>query len=158
MARLDHPNVLKVFAVETDKGRHYVAIEYVDGQSMQDWLDQLGRLSVPDAVLVTARCAEALLHAHEATLVHRDIKPDNVLVTKSGQVKVADFGLAKAADEDVSMTQSGTGMGTPLYMAPEQAGTPRPSTSEPISMHSVAASTTFSPGNCPSRAIQPWNW
>ena len=88
---------------------------------MQDWLDQWGRLSVPDAVLVTARCAEALLHAHEANLVHRDIKPDNVLVTKSGQVKVADFGLAKAADEDVSMTQSGTGMGTPLYMAPEQA-------------------------------------
>ncbi len=121
MARLDHPNVLKVFAVETDKGRHYVAIEYVDGQSMQDWLDQLGRLSVPDAMLVTVRCAEALVHAHEANLVHRDIKPDNVLVTKSGQVKVADFGLAKAADDDVSMTQSGTGMGTPLYMAPEQA-------------------------------------
>ena len=121
MARLDHPNVLKVYAVETDKGRHYVAIELVDGQSMQDWIDQLGHLSVPDSVLVTTLCAEALLHAHEADLVHRDIKPDNVLVTKSGQVKVADFGLAKAADEDVSMTQSGTGMGTPLYMAPEQA-------------------------------------
>ncbi len=121
MARLDHPNVLKVYAVETDKGRHYVAIELVDGQSMQDWIDQLGHLSVPDSVLVTILCAEALLHAHEADLVHRDIKPDNVLVTKSGLVKVADFGLAKAADEDVSMTQSGTGMGTPLYMAPEQA-------------------------------------
>ena len=121
MARLDHPNVLKVYAVETDKGRHYVAIELVDGQSMQDWIDQLGHLSVPDSVLVTILCAEALRHAHEAELVHRDIKPDNVLVTKTGLVKVADFGLAKAADEDVSMTQSGTGMGTPLYMAPEQA-------------------------------------
>jgi len=121
MARLDHPNVLKVFAVETDKGRHYVAIEYVDGQTMQDWVNQLGRLSVADAVLVTIQCAQALVHAHEASLVHRDIKPDNVLVTRSGHVKVADFGLAKAADDDVSMTQSGTGMGTPLYMAPEQA-------------------------------------
>ena len=121
MARLDHPNVLKVFAVETDKGRHYVAIEYVDGQSMQDWVNQLGHLSVADAVLVTILCAQALVHAHEASLVHRDIKPDNVLVTRTGHVKVADFGLAKAADEDVSMTQSGTGMGTPLYMAPEQA-------------------------------------
>jgi len=121
MARLDHPNVLKVFAVETDKGRHYVAIEYVDGQTMQQWVNQLGHLSVADAVLVTIQCAQALVHAHEAGLVHRDIKPDNVLVTSTGQVKVADFGLAKAADEDVSMTQSGTGMGTPLYMAPEQA-------------------------------------
>ena len=121
MARLDHPNVLKVFAVETDQGRHYVAIEYVDGQSMQDWVDQLGRLTVADSVLVAIHCAEALLHAHQAKLVHRDVKPDNVLVTRSGLVKVADFGLAKAADEDVSMTQSGTGMGTPLYMAPEQA-------------------------------------
>lgn len=121
MARLDHPNVLKVFAVETDQGRHYVAIEYVDGQSMQDWVNQLGHLSIPDAVLVTIHCAEALLHAHQASLVHRDIKPDNVLVTSTGQIKVADFGLAKAADDDVSMTQSGTGMGTPLYMAPEQA-------------------------------------
>lgn len=121
MARLDHPNVLKVFAVETDKGRHYVAIEFVDGQSMQDWVDQLGHLSVADAVNVTIRCAEALQHAHDEGLVHRDIKPDNVLVTSNGIVKVADFGLAKAADEDVSMTQSGTGMGTPLYMAPEQA-------------------------------------
>jgi len=121
MARLDHPNVVKVFAVETDQGRHYVAIEYVDGQSMQNWVDELGRLTVADSVLVTIQCAEALLHAHQAKLVHRDVKPDNVLVTRSGLVKVADFGLAKAADEDVSMTQSGTGMGTPLYMAPEQA-------------------------------------
>ncbi len=121
MARLDHPNVLKVFAVETDKGRHYVAIEYVDGQTMQDWVNQLGRLSVADAVLVTIQCAQALVHAHDASLVHRDIKPDNVLVTRTGHVKVADFGLAKAADDDMSMTQSGTGLGTPLYMAPEQA-------------------------------------
>ena len=121
MAKLDHPHVLKVYAIDSDKGRHYVAIEFIDGQSMQDWMDERGQVEVGDAVHVTLRCAEALLHAHEATLIHRDIKPDNILVTSKGVVKVADFGLAKAVDEDVSMTQSGTGLGTPLYMAPEQA-------------------------------------
>lgn len=122
MARIDHPNAVKVYAADSDKGLHYVAIEYIDGQSMQDWVDQLGVLEVGDAMHVIMSCADALYHAHEMTLIHRDIKPDNILVTKKGVVKVADFGLAKALDdEDMSMTQSGTGLGTPLYMPPEQA-------------------------------------
>ena len=121
MAKIDHPNVVKIYAVDSFKGIHFAAIEYIDGQSMQKWLDALGRLSVADAVHVTIICAEALKHAHAENMVHRDIKPDNILVTKKGVVKVADFGLAKVLDDDVSMTQSGTGLGTPLYMAPEQA-------------------------------------
>ena len=122
MARIDHPNAVKVYAAESDKGLHYVAIEYIDGQSMQDWIDQQGTLSVGDALHVILNCADALNHAHELNLIHRDIKPDNILVNKKGVVKVADFGLAKALDdEDMSMTQSGTGLGTPLYMPPEQA-------------------------------------
>ncbi len=122
MAKLDHPNVVKVFAVDSFKGIHFAAIEYIDGQSIQDWLDQLGQFPVGDAVHVAIVCAEALKHAHDHSMVHRDIKPDNILVTKKGVVKVADFGLAKVVDEDdVSVTQSGTGLGTPLYMAPEQA-------------------------------------
>ena len=90
-------------------------------REFQQWLEALGRFSIADAVHVTIVCAEALKHAHAQNMVHRDIKPDNILVTKKGVVKVADFGLAKVLDEDVSMTQSGTGLGTPLYMAPEQA-------------------------------------
>lgn len=122
MARIDHPNAVKVYAAEADKGLNYVAIEYVDGQSMQDVLDASGRLSVGDAINVILSCADALAHAHEMNLIHRDIKPDNILVTRKGVVKVADFGLAKALDDqDMSMTQSGTGLGTPLYMPPEQA-------------------------------------
>jgi predicted Ser/Thr protein kinase len=121
MARIDHPNVVKIYAVDSYKGIHFAAIEYIDGQSIQDWLDQLGRFSVADAVYVAIVSAEALKHAHSQNMVHRDIKPDNILVTRKGIVKVADFGLAKAMDEEVSMTQSGTGLGTPLYMAPEQA-------------------------------------
>jgi serine/threonine protein kinase len=122
MARIDHPNAVKVYAADSDKGLHYVGIEYIDGQSMQDWIDQLGTLSIGDSIHVILSCADALNHAHELHLIHRDIKPDNILVTKKGVVKVADFGLAKALDEeDMSMTQSGTGLGTPLYMPPEQA-------------------------------------
>lgn len=121
MAKIDHNNVVKVYAVDSYKGIHFVAIEYIDGKSVQDWLDKIDQLSVADAVHITVVCAQALSHAHERNMVHRDIKPDNILLTSKGVVKVADFGLAKAIDEDVSMTQSGTGLGTPLYMAPEQA-------------------------------------
>lgn len=122
MAKIDHPNAVKVYAADSDKGLNYVGIEYIDGQSMQDWVDQIGTLEVGDAINVILCCADALNHAHELNLIHRDIKPDNILVTKKGIVKVADFGLAKALDdEDMSMTQSGTGLGTPLYMPPEQA-------------------------------------
>lgn len=122
MAKIDHPNVVSCYAVGEFKGHHYVAMELMDGKSMQDWIDQLGKLPVPDAVLVTLVAAEALHHAHELNMIHRDIKPDNLLVTKKGVVKVSDMGLAKAVDDvDMSLTQSGTGLGTPHYMPPEQA-------------------------------------
>ena len=122
MARINHPNVVQGYAVGEHNGLHYVAMELITGgQSMQDWLDREGKLSVPDAVLTTLVAAEALAHAHKLKMIHRDIKPDNLLVTQQGQIKVADLGLAKALDEDMSMTQSGHGLGTPHYMPPEQA-------------------------------------
>ena len=121
MAKMNHDNAVSVYDVDQDNGIHYVAMEFVDGKSMQAWMDQLGKLSVGDALHVTLRCAEALQVAHNQNMVHRDIKPDNVMLTSKGKVKVADFGLAKVTDEDMSMTQSGTGLGTPYYMAPEQA-------------------------------------
>jgi serine/threonine-protein kinase len=121
MAKIDHPNVVRVYEVREDRGIHYVAMEFIDGQSLQKWMDQLGRLSIGDAVHVVMRCAEALHCAHEQQMIHRDVKPDNIMLTAKGGVKVSDFGLAKALDEDLSMTQSGTGLGTPYYMAPEQA-------------------------------------
>jgi eukaryotic-like serine/threonine-protein kinase len=122
MAKVDHPNAVRVFAVAEDAGVHFVAMELIDGKSLQDWMDQLGKLSIGDALHITLRCCEALQQAHNINMVHRDIKPDNIMLTSKGVVKVADFGLAKALDdEDMSMTQSGTGLGTPYYMAPEQA-------------------------------------
>ncbi len=122
MAKIDHPHVVSCYAVGEDKGFHFVAMELMDGKSMQDWVDQLSKLSIPDALLVTITCADALAHAHAKSMIHRDIKPDNILVTKKGVIKVSDMGLAKVIDdEDMSMTQSGTGLGTPHYMPPEQA-------------------------------------
>lgn len=120
MAKLEHPHIIHCYGVGEAHGLHYLAMEYVDGGSLQSWLDKLGRLSVGDALLVTIAAAEALDHAHELNLVHRDIKPDNVLITKRGVVKIADLGLAKPMGDDLSLTQSGVGAGTPHYMAPEQ--------------------------------------
>lgn len=121
MAKIDHPHVVRAFAVDEAAGIYYVAMEFIDGRSLHDWMKKIGRLSIPDALHIALRCAEAMEYAHESNIIHRDLKPDNVLITKSGIVKVADFGLAKVLDDDLSMTQSGTGLGTPYYMPPEQA-------------------------------------
>ena len=121
MAKLDHPHIVRGYAVGEDQGLLFLAMELIKGKSMQDWMEKLGKLSVGDALHVTLIVADALKHAHEINMIHRDIKPDNILVTDKGLVKVSDMGLAKAMDEDMSMTQSGTGLGTPYYMPPEQA-------------------------------------
>ena len=121
MAKINHPNVVQGYAVGETGGLNWVAMELIHGESMQDALDREGPLPLSDAALITVVAAEALQHAHDLKMIHRDIKPDNILVTADGQIKVADLGLAKATDEDMSMTQSGTGLGTPHYMPPEQA-------------------------------------
>ena len=137
MAKLDHPNAVRVFAVDSSQRLHFSAIEYVDGQSMQHWLDRLGKISIGDAVHVVLRCADALNSAHRMKLIHRDIKPDNILPTSHDVVKVADFGLAKVLDEDTSLTETRTGMGTPRNR-PE---TPSMSINTVTSMHWVSCCT-----------------
>lgn len=121
MAKLDHPNILRCFDVGEALGYHYLAMEFVEGGSVEGWLKKLGHFSVADSLHIILACAHALQHAHVLGMIHRDIKPDNLLLTKHGVVKVADLGLAKATDDDMSLTRTGTGAGTPLYMAPEQA-------------------------------------
>jgi eukaryotic-like serine/threonine-protein kinase len=121
MGRLDHPNIVRGFAVGEDQGWHYFAMEFVDGRSLQKWLTLLGKLSVGDAVHIALACADALGHAHDHDLVHRDVKPDNIMITRKGVVKVTDLGAVKVLTEDLTMTQTGHGIGTPCYMPLEQA-------------------------------------
>src|SRR5262249_46713879 len=96
-------------------------LEYVDGVSAHALLGRLGRLKVGDAVHIALDVARALEHAHSRNVVHRDIKPDNILITSSGVAKLADLGLAKRTDETSHLTATGQGFGTPYYMPYEQA-------------------------------------
>jgi serine/threonine protein kinase len=121
LARLEHPNIVRGYAFGQDQGWYYCAMEYVDGESLFAWLRRLGRLRLGDALHIAGKVAEALAYLHEQNLVHRDIKPENILLSRDGQVKLADLGLAKELEEDLSLTRTGTGFGTPYYMAPEQA-------------------------------------
>jgi serine/threonine protein kinase/formylglycine-generating enzyme required for sulfatase activity len=120
-ARVRHENVVQVHAVEEQPLPHLV-MEFIPGETLQQRLDRTGPLDFPEAVRIARQVAQGLAAAHEQGLVHRDIKPGNILIDGGPhqQVKITDFGLARAAD-DASLTRSGVVAGTPLYMAPEQA-------------------------------------
>lgn len=119
-ANLDHQNVVTVFDVGKDGDRHYIVMEFVDGQDLKTLIRQKGRLSVAEALDIATQIAAGVGHAHKADLIHRDIKPQNVLITHDGCAKVADFGIARALSES-GLTDSDTVWGSPIYFAPEQA-------------------------------------
>jgi serine/threonine-protein kinase len=122
-ALLDHPNIVRNITIGQDREtrKHYLVLEYVDGPSAHALLDQYGQLGVGDAVHIILDIARALEHAHSRNIVHRDIKPDNILITRSGVAKLADMGLAKRTDEASHLTAARQGFGTPYYMPYEQA-------------------------------------
>jgi serine/threonine-protein kinase len=123
VARLTHAHIVQVYAVGELAGRRFMALEFVDGRNLRELVDRKGPLPVPQAVAVLRQVAAALARAADAGLVHRDIKPDNLLVTRAGEVKVADFGLSRVRADDARpahLTASGVALGTPLYMSPEQ--------------------------------------
>jgi serine/threonine-protein kinase len=121
LAEIEHPNIVRGFGAGVIDGNHYFAMEYVSGVTLQHVLNVLGRISVGDALNVTLACAHALAYAHARGLIHRDVKPDNVMITKNAQVKLADLGMVKEQDENMALTQTGHAVGTPWYMPLEQA-------------------------------------
>jgi serine/threonine-protein kinase len=122
-ACLDHPNIVHSYLAAQDPvtSKHFLVLEYVEGESAQTLLDQRGRLSVGDAVQIVLGIARALEHAHSRHIIHRDIKPDNILLTRAGLPKLADLGLAKKLDEASHLTATRQGFGTTPYMPYEQA-------------------------------------
>jgi len=123
-ARLVHPNIVQVFDFGLDEasGRHYIVMEYIRGRSGAEILREETRLSVPDALLLVDGACRGLAHAHRMGVIHRDVKPGNILCSDDGAVKLADFGIAKAMSAQASqITQAGSVLGTAAYLAPEQA-------------------------------------
>jgi serine/threonine-protein kinase len=122
VARATHANIVQVYAVGESDGLRYMALEYVEGRNLRDYLARKGPPDVPLVLSILRQVAAALQRAGELGIVHRDIKPDNILLTRKGEAKVADFGLSRrqAGGPAVNLTQSGVTMGTPLYMSPEQ--------------------------------------
>lgn len=123
VARATHANIVQVYAVGEALGLHYMALEYVEGRNLREYLAKKGPPDLPLILGIMRQVAAALQRAAELGLIHRDIKPDNILLTRKGEVKVADFGLSRclAGDQQpLHLTQSGVTMGTPLYMSPEQ--------------------------------------
>ena len=122
-ARLVHPNIVQVFDFGSEEatGRQYIVMEFVDGPSCAEILRELGRLEPDDAVSILTQACRGLDYAHRNGVVHRDVKPGNLLRSRDGgQVKLADFGIAKAAEHS-DMTKVGSVLGTAAYLSPEQA-------------------------------------
>ncbi len=119
IAKLDHPNIVRIYHVERWEGCWYTAMEYVDGGSLESRISRVGTLKIPIVLKYAIGAADALEHAHRIGVMHRDIKPQNILLSRADVPKIADFGLAALMSEDSPKGPAGRWYGTPSFMAPE---------------------------------------
>jgi predicted Ser/Thr protein kinase len=120
VAALNHPGIVRVYDFDEDGPVLFIVMEWVDGRSMRSWLDEYGRFSVDVSVDLIQQLLSAVGVAHDYQIVHRDLKPDNILISNRGKTKILDFGISKLIDDKHRLTATGSMVGTPAYMAPEQ--------------------------------------
>src|SRR5450756_1197882 len=119
-AGLSHPNIVQIYDRGEAEGTYYIAMEYLEGRSLKDLIVRHGPLSTQHVVSLGTQILEALRYAHRRDIVHRDIKPQNIIVDDEGRLKVTDFGIARAGSAS-TMTEAGSILGTAQYLSPEQA-------------------------------------
>ena len=120
VAQLSHPHIVGVIDAGEEDGRPYIVLEYVEGETLKERIRRMGRLPIDEAIAYAIEIARALGAAHARAIVHRDIKPQNVLVDEEGSAKVTDFGIARSLEEE-GLTADGRVLGTTDYVSPEQA-------------------------------------
>ena len=117
---LSHPNIVEMYDVGEDDGQYYIVMEFVDGKTLKQVLKQRGHLSVSEVIDIMSQLADGMAHAHDAYIIHRDIKPQNIMILSNGMIKITDFGVATALNS-TQLTQTNSVMGTVHYLPPEQA-------------------------------------
>jgi eukaryotic-like serine/threonine-protein kinase len=132
VAQMSHPNIVTVIDRGEERGRQFIVFEYVDGDNLKQVLEERGPLPIDEVVDLGLAVARGLAFAHERGIVHRDVKPQNVLLNGDGRAKVTDFGIARSLDVERGVTQTGTVMGTSNYIAPEQASGERVGTESDV--------------------------
>lgn len=118
--KVTHKNVGRMFDINEERGTHYITMEYVSGQDLKGLIKQSGKLAIGTAISIAKQICEGLLQAHKAGVVHRDLKPNNIMIDRVGEVRIMDFGIARSIKEK-GITGAGVMIGTPEYMSPEQA-------------------------------------
>lgn len=117
---LSHPNIVQIYDVGEDDGNFYIVMEYVNGSTLKQLIKKRGHLSIPEVIDITGQLTDGLAHAHDSYIIHRDIKPQNIMILDDGMVKITDFGIAMALNTS-ELTQTNSVMGSVHYLPPEQA-------------------------------------
>ena len=117
---LSHPNIVQIYDVGEDEGNFYIVMEYVNGKTLKQLIKRRGHLSIPEVIDITNQLTDGLSHAHDSYIIHRDIKPQNIMILDDGMIKITDFGIAMALNAS-ELTQTNSVMGSVHYLPPEQA-------------------------------------